>query len=203
MTQFDLWASRLIQCGQELIVELLPACQTGYLERTLAKQNRASSTNYCRKPARNECLLENASVQPLHTLLRTLKCTRNHSLCLRSLKLSGRHILLEHQVQLSISHIFGLWQTEITIDETQRRHSRPEESSVWTPVPGSRVQHVGCQNAGPDAGDVVGVPGDHGCLVSKAGGGDLGDDDIWEASAIIREGSQSCYSQVKGPTVES
>lgn len=46
------------------------------------------------------------------------------------------------------------------------------------PVPGGTVEHVRCDDSGPDTGDVVCVTGQHDSLVTKSRGRCLGNNDI-------------------------
>jgi len=72
------------------------------------------------------------------------------------------------------------------------------------PVPRSSVQHVRRQNAGPDASNIVCVPGEDDGLVTESRGRRFGHDDVFEDSQYLSTpGAREEYLHVRGPTVES
>lgn len=96
----------------------------------------------------------------------------------RLLELASRHVRIEQHIHLRIRAALRLRHAEIGPNGTQGAGSSPEESSLGAPVPCVRVEHVGGEDVGNDASDVVEVAGEDDGLVAQASGRDLGDEGV-------------------------
>ena len=106
--------------------------------------NADGSVKYCAQ--QTYCIgRESSSSGPSDVRFEPLSCLRlseylrHRRLRCSTLELSRRRFSLEHDIQLGISHVFGLRQAEVSPEDAQRCHARPEEASFGSPVPSRRV----------------------------------------------------------------
>lgn len=100
-----------------------------------------------------------------------------------------RHLGLKEHVELGVSATLGLRKTEEGPDGAESAGTSPEEGSLRTPVPSSRVKHEGSKDVGTDTGDVVDVTSKNDSLLTEASGGQLSDERIadWSDGGIVGE----------------
>jgi hypothetical protein len=74
------------------------------------------------------------------------------------------NLLLKQQIQLGKTAVLGFRHPEVGVDDAQKTETGPEETGEVAPIPGSGVEHVGREDRGNYANDVVKVAAEYNSL---------------------------------------